>query len=444
MANIICITSGLRGLLNASFELVARLARDGHQVTYACPHDVRASVEAQGLNYVQLPAVNFNPALPPDNADGSLRARIDEWRSARERRAAGIEAMNLQPFRAFIESSKPDVVLIDVELYEHIFTLYDMQTPTALITPFFTSRRAADVPPLALGIVPGHGWRGSSLGLLATWWQRRLQRFKQIKLVSLRNAFTERRSVLKTLARRVGYPMRHLEEYGAHTLFLDTHFPVLHLTASELEFGSASRANEHYVGPMVAGDRVEEGVSDTDRERLDAVYTRRETEDAALLYCTLTTMSEKDTGFLKRVLAAVAARPDWILILGHRDPPDDLDSPDNVHVFNYVPQIEVLAHADVCITYGGMNTMHECLMQRTPMLVCPRSYDQPGVAARLVHKALAYQADVHTDSAQILSERIAALLDDEALHDRWRRMAASLSYYDERNVVSEVVTGLLR
>jgi UDP:flavonoid glycosyltransferase YjiC (YdhE family) len=443
MANVICITSGLRGLLNASFELVARLAREGHEITYASPHDVGTSVEAQGLRYVQLAAVNFNPAPPPDNTDGSLRARLEEWRSADRRRMAGIDAMNLQPFRDFVEASRPDLVLIDAELYEHIFTLYDMRVPTALITPFFTSRRAAGVPPLTLGIVPGQGARGSAVGLLLTWWQRRLQRFKQVKLVSLRNAFTERRSVLWTLARQVGYPLRDLEQYGAHTLFLDTHLPVLHLTASELEFGQTSRANVHYVGPMVAQQRVEEAVSDVDRERLNALYAKRKSDGGALLYCTPTTMGGNDARFIRRVVAAVAARPDWTLILGYSGPAGDLEVANNVHLFDYVPQIEVLAHADACITYGGMNTMHECLMQQTPMLVCPRAFDQPGVAARLVHQSLAYRADARTDSAETLSERIASLLDDQALHARWRAKAQSVRYYEERNVVAQVVNTLL-
>lgn len=443
MAHIICITSGLRGLLNASFELTNRLQKAGHQVTYACPHDVRESVEAQQLNYVQLPSVNFDPAPPPARTDGSVGARIDEWRSAGARREAGIEAMNLEPFRAFVRAEKPDLVLIDVELYEHIFTLYDMRTPMALITPFFASWRAPGVPPLPLDTRPGHGWRGTTPGLLLTWWQRRVQRFKAIKLISLRNAFTERRSVLKTLARKVGYPTAHLEEYGSHTLFNDNHLPVLHLTASELEFGAPGRADVHYVGPMVALQRVDESVTAADRARLQALYQARAAAGGKLLYCSTTTMSQSDTDFLKRVVEAAAQNPEWTLIVVFSDAAPIADPPDNVHAFCFVPQIEVLAHADVCITYGGINTVHECLTQKVPLLVYPRFHDQPGVAARLVHHGLAHRGDVEDDSANVIAQRITAVLNDDELVTRLAGMSEILHRYERDDVAADVVAKLL-
>ncbi|MFK7888169.1 MAG: glycosyltransferase [Gammaproteobacteria bacterium] len=439
MAHITCITSGLRGLLNASFELANRLQRAGHRVTYACPHDVRESVEAQGLEYVQLPAVNFNPAPPPANTDGSLGARLDEWRSAPARREAGIKAMNLQPFCEFVEAAKPDLVLIDVELYEHIFTLYGMRLPFALITPFFATGSSAGMPPLSLGVVPGEDDRGSGL----TVWKHRLRRFKQIKMVSLRNAFTERRSVLKSLARKVGYPLSRLEEYGPHVLFADKHLPVLHLTASELEFGLASCSNVHYVGPMVARGRVDQAVSTADRTRLGALYAARQADGGALLYCWLTTMNNQDTDFLARVIAAVGNRADWTLIIGYSGSKPARELPRNVHVFEYVPQIEVLAQADLCITYGGMNTVHECLAERTPMLTYPRFHDQPGVAARLVHHGLAHRGDVGTDSAEVIAGRIQNVLDDDALRAKLQQMHATLQRYEHDSIAANVVASLL-
>ena len=37
MAHILCMTTGLTGILNASFEVVRRLEKRGHRLTYACP-----------------------------------------------------------------------------------------------------------------------------------------------------------------------------------------------------------------------------------------------------------------------------------------------------------------------------------------------------------------------------------------------------------------------
>ena len=37
MAHVLCLTTGLTGILHASFEVVRRLEAWGHHVTYACP-----------------------------------------------------------------------------------------------------------------------------------------------------------------------------------------------------------------------------------------------------------------------------------------------------------------------------------------------------------------------------------------------------------------------
>ena len=61
------MTTGLTGILYASFEMVRRLETAGHRLTYACPQEVASKVQAQQITYFQLPAVNFEPAPPlPD------------------------------------------------------------------------------------------------------------------------------------------------------------------------------------------------------------------------------------------------------------------------------------------------------------------------------------------------------------------------------------------
>lgn len=447
MAHIFCITSGLRGLLNASFEMVARLERAGHRVTYACPHDVGAAVEAQGIRYLQLPPVNFDPAPAPQRVDGplaGLRSRIVEWRSAPARRRAGIAALNMGPFEELIEREQPDLVLLDSELYEHIFCLYAKKIPLALLTPFFAAAKRPGLPPLQLGITPRAGGAGGFDHELL-WLKHRLRRWRQVRTISLRNAFTERRQVLLAYARQCGYPVHHLEQFGWTTLFNDTHLPTISLTARELEFEHEQRENFYYAGPMVAQQRREERVSDADHTRLNKVLAAGAQSNNKLLYCLLTTMDKHDTDFLQRVVAAVRQQPSWQLIVGcsgkAQMPASDV--PANVHIFDYVPQLETLRQADLCVTYGGINTVHECLMLGVPMLLYPRFNDQPGVTARLVKQGLGYRGDVEQDSTLQIGQRIEQALADSALHERVDAMSPVFARYRDEKVVEALVDQML-
>lgn len=59
--------------------------------------------------------------------------------------------------------------------------------------------------------------------------------------------------------------------------------------------------------------------------------------------------------------------------------------PSNVHIYNSVPQLQVLTMADVFVTHGGMNSISEALTFGTSMVVIPFVSDQP-VNARYMEK----------------------------------------------------------
>jgi UDP:flavonoid glycosyltransferase YjiC (YdhE family) len=54
----------------------------------------------------------------------------------------------------------------------------------------------------------------------------------------------------------------------------------------------------------------------------------------------------------------------------------------NVTVTDFVPQWSVLAEADAFITHHGLNSTHEAIFNRVPMLSCPFFWDQPDLATK--------------------------------------------------------------
>jgi MGT family glycosyltransferase len=94
-----------------------------------------------------------------------------------------------------------------------------------------------------------------------------------------------------------------------------------------------------------------------------------------------------------------------VLSIGSRTPISDLgDIPENFIVKPYVPQTEVLQHARLFITHGGMNSAHEGLYYGVPLIVIPQSADQPIIAGQVARIGAGVQLHMQSLTADQLRE----------------------------------------
>ncbi|WP_043529730.1 glycosyltransferase [Litchfieldella xinjiangensis] len=82
-------------------------------------------------------------------------------------------------------------------------------------------------------------------------------------------------------------------------------------------------------------------------------------------------------------------------------------------VTDSVPQRAAIARADAVITHGGMNTVMDALSARTPLLVLPLAFDQPGVAARIEYTGVGVRVSPHTATVRRLRNALKALLESD-------------------------------
>ncbi len=94
---------------------------------------------------------------------------------------------------------------------------------------------------------------------------------------------------------------------------------------------------------------------------------------------------------LSAVAEAFAARPDArvVISLGGTDADGAALARPNVTVARYVDQRRILGEADVCITHHGLNSTHEAIFHRVPMISYPFFWDQPGLARKCQRHGLA-------------------------------------------------------
>ena len=104
-----------------------------------------------------------------------------------------------------------------------------------------------------------------------------------------------------------------------------------------------------------------------------------------LVYVSMGTVINDRPDFYSKCIDAVRGEDvDLIITCGNAVDVASLgELPENVKVFPYVDQLEILSKASVFITHCGMNSVSESLYMETPMVLYPQTNEQAAVARRV-------------------------------------------------------------
>ncbi|ALN74490.1 glycosyltransferase [Aureimonas sp. AU20] len=91
-------------------------------------------------------------------------------------------------------------------------------------------------------------------------------------------------------------------------------------------------------------------------------------------------------------------------------------------VTDFLPQRAVLAEADLCVSHAGLNTVLDAMEAGVPVLALPIAYDQPGVAARLLHHGAGLRLSHRRLQAGEVADALSLMLRDPS----FRRNAARI------------------
>lgn len=146
-----------------------------------------------------------------------------------------------------------------------------------------------------------------------------------------------------------------------------------------------------------------------------------------LIYISLGTLFNRATDFYRLCFDAFGKAPyPVILSIGQHTSRDDLGPiPENFRVQEYVPQIQVLQHARLFVTHGGMNSTSESLFYGVPLIVFPQGADQHAVAARVAEMGAGVRLTQQEVSAQGFLAQAEKLINDESVRDRCRQIGDS-------------------
>ena len=138
------------------------------------------------------------------------------------------------------------------------------------------------------------------------------------------------------------------------------------------------------------------------------------TKERPLVYISLGTVINDRPGFYATCIKALQDQNvDVIISCGNAIDREALGAlPDNIRVFPYVDQLDILSKADAFITHCGMNSVSESLYMAAPMVLYPQTSEQKAVARRVTEVGAG--TVLHDDSVGGIRAAVQAILSNAA------------------------------
>ena len=155
-----------------------------------------------------------------------------------------------------------------------------------------------------------------------------------------------------------------------------------------------------------------------------SVFSDKQPDKSAarpLVYISMGTVINDRPDFYKTCIAALKDMPVEVIIsCGSAVDRDSLGTlPENIQVFPYVNQLDVLSRASVFITHCGMNSVSESLYMAAPLVLFPQTNGQKAVARRVGElNAGVMLKDASEDG---IRDAVSEILDNPAYADAARR-----------------------
>jgi UDP:flavonoid glycosyltransferase YjiC (YdhE family) len=141
-------------------------------------------------------------------------------------------------------------------------------------------------------------------------------------------------------------------------------------------------------------------------------------------------------------LAGLAELDVTVVVALGRDPSAvSIPVPANAHVEAYIPFSELLPRADLLVTNGGANGIHQALAAGVPVIVAGATEEKPGNAARVGYHRLGLDLKTGTPSAQAVCLAVERVLGDPAIRANVRKLADVYATYDTVAEVERLTLG---
>lgn len=374
-AHVAMFSIAAHGHVNPSLEVIRELVARGHRVTYAIPPAFAEKVAATGARPVPYTTTLPGPDADPEAWGTTLLDHVEPFL------ADAIQA--LPQLAEAYAGDEPDLVLHDIASYPARVLARRWGVPAVSLSPNLVA------------------WEGYEQEVFEPLWAepRKTPRgrayYARFEAWLAENGITEHPDSFIGPSRSIVLIPKALQPH-------------------------ADRVDERihtFVGAC-QGDRADQG----DWQRPAGA------EKAVLV--SLGSAFTKQPEFYRACVRAFGDLPGWHLVLQigrHVDPAELGETPGNVEVHSWVPQLAVLKQADLFVTHAGAGGSQEGLATATPMIAVPQAVDQFGNADMLQGLGVARRLETGEATAERLRAAALALVGDVEVARRLKEIQAEMA-----------------
>ena len=336
MSTVCVIGHPAAGHINPTLPVVGELVRRGERAVYFATEPFRSRIEATGASFRTYGEHGlFERNLSQGGMLGGMAGLMQTTEEI------------LPALIAQVQEEEPDYLLVEAHAVWGNLLAQFLDLPAATLCSMFAMNEKLLQPRELIGHLYGSASCEAALG----------------GLIGL-SIYAE---TARRVARRYGTRCPGIVDYLANPQPLNIVF-----TSREFQIGSNAFDDRYcFVGPSIP---------ESHGEPLPGLDSHR-----TLIYVSMGTMYNDELGLYRECFRAFAGQDvQVVMAVGHRVDRSKLaDVPPNFVIREYVPQMAVLANADLFITHGGINSAHEAMLNGVPMIVLPRSADHFVVAGQV-------------------------------------------------------------
>jgi len=318
------------GHINPSLPVVAELVHRGHEVIYFATEGFRASIESTGATFCAYKTVQ-DDYFEAQNLSGSVPKKV----------AVALLTTTGEILPELLEQAKqeqPDYIIYDGMCPWGYFVGQILKLPTVVsyaLMPL-TSVRAI-MHPLKLKVVAPVIVGDMSAGIKSS-----------------------RKS--QALGKQYGVKALGTAEF----LNAPADLGISYASAYFVPYAQKAPAYLHFVGRVLDDTPQDPSFS------FEAVKGRK------LIYVSLGTLNNQDPSLFHDCVGAFRDSQYYVLISTGKgtDPASFGGLPENIAVYSWVPQLDVLRRADMFITHGGLGSILDGLYFGLPLLMVPQQGEQ--------------------------------------------------------------------
>ncbi len=432
------------GHFNGSLKLAKMLKNAGHEVVYLNMVPFQAELQKHGLEYVDIE--QFSQQFALGRRKFNFKVFFKKLFEVNRSEFFKKENLKLQSFKKSVNEIAPEIVLLD-DLNMLKATHYKLcGVPVVCLDNLPESCMRENIPPFTSFFIPSVTFY-SNIFCKFLWFRKYIQNWFWLKKMQLNLIGTDFYSVTLKIAKQNNLNLKGSIDLkrGFNIGIKD----IQHIIAapSAFDFPHTQKEGVYNIGPLVDISRegeIEKSRYNVLREKLNKY---KEIESGYIIYCSLGTITKrfqarKKKFLLEMVKVATMNTSDLFVISAGNDFNINqlFPVPDNMYVFEFVPQVDLLKYCDIMITHGGINTITECIFCEVPMLVYPLSlyWDQPGNSARVVYHGLGLNGKINRDSAKKISGKLNHI---KSNYDLFKQNVLEMkTQFDEKNNSTEVVS----